>query len=142
MNIKHRPNLDVDRVAEYYSKKDGVPIKYVCTTALESQGLLEYDVFYRDTPHPEFGNKYFGLTVCREIPYIGNADRVEELTFNMVKVDDTFHYSKSRHDFYNIGPVAIDGGRAYTRILGDAKMKVETFVVSDGEFVIDEKSNL
>jgi hypothetical protein len=56
--IKHEPQFDTDKICKIYSEKDGVPIKYVCTSALgdEAQAM---DIFYRDTPHPKFGNKYF-----------------------------------------------------------------------------------
>jgi hypothetical protein len=58
--VMHNPLFDTDKVCKHYSEKDGVPIKYVCTSALgdEAQAM---DIFYRDTPHPEFGNRYFGL---------------------------------------------------------------------------------
>jgi hypothetical protein len=58
--VMHNPLIDTDKVCKHYSEKDGVPIKYVCTSALgdEAQAM---DIFYRDTPHPEFGNRYIGL---------------------------------------------------------------------------------
>ena len=56
INIKHYPITKTNQVAELYSEKDGVDVKYVCTTELSDTIA---DIFYRDTPHPEFGNKYF-----------------------------------------------------------------------------------
>ena len=60
MNIQHEPNFDVAIVTEHYSKKDGEPVTYVCTTDLNASDV-PVDVYYRKTPHPQFGNRYFGL---------------------------------------------------------------------------------
>ena len=58
--IDHEPLFETERVCQLYQKKDGVPIKYVCTSASGGEARA-MDIFYRDTPHPEFGNRYFGL---------------------------------------------------------------------------------
>ena len=49
--IKHEPIFDTQKVCELFSKKDGVPITYVCTSALDD-GAQAMDIFYRETPHP------------------------------------------------------------------------------------------
>jgi hypothetical protein len=133
MNINHRPILDVKFCEEAYSKKDGVPIKYVCTTALDG-GVNAGDVFYRDTPHPKFGNRYFQLFVVNNNLFIRGADVVEDLTFDMLYGEGYWHYSQHRHDYVPVDFWAIDGGRAYTRIVGEDYV-METFKVKDGEFV-------
>jgi len=137
MKIKHRPLLDTAKVIKHYSEKDGVPIKYVCTTALGG-GKLARDIFYRETPHPEFGNHYFGIGYGGSIVdsgiYICDADKIEQLTFNMIYVNDQWHYSMHRHDYNQVGDVAIDGGRAYCRIVGNNPPEVKTFVVRNGQF--------
>ena len=138
MEIVHRPLLNVNKVIELYAKEDGVPITYVCSSALDGS---EYsmDIFYRSTPHSTFGNRYFGLYYSNEeFPslYIANADKIEDLSFDMIEINDKLHYSKHRHDFNQVGSVAIDGGRAYTRLIGNAKVKVIIMKVKDGEFVI------
>jgi hypothetical protein len=121
MNIQHEPVFDTDKVETLYSKKDGVPVKYVCTTDLLASDVPA-DIFYRETPHPEFGNHYFGLyknvysndaTIM-----ITNADIVESFEFGMIEVDGKYHYSQSHHDYKVIGDKMIDGGRAYTRSSG------------------------
>ena len=78
--VKHVPVFDTKKAISFYENKDGVPIKYVCTTDLLASDL-PVDIFYRKTPHPEFGNRYFGLY---KNPYaddarvmITNADAVE-----------------------------------------------------------------
>jgi hypothetical protein len=135
MNIVNVSLFDVEKVAERYSKKDGVPVKYVCTTALGNQDFA-VDVFYRSTPHPEFGNHYFGIyrnmyAAGAQI-MITNADVVEELDFYMAKDSDgSLHYSAHRHDYKMLeNGNMIDGGRAYVRTNTDTTM----FKVKDGEF--------
>jgi len=138
MNINHRPLFDTKRVCELYSAKDGVPVTYVCTTALggEAQAM---DVFYRETPHPEFGNRYFGLYRNQHFAADGtvmitNADKIEDLTFDMIKVNGQWHYSQHRHDFHSVGDVAIDGGRAYVKLVGNINVPRASMKVVNGEF--------
>lgn len=140
MNIRHRPLFDIDKVTKLYSEKDGVPVKYVCTSATHSQAAYSADIYYRETPHPEFGNHYFGLY---RNPYSGNAeimitnaDKIEQLDFDMVEVNGELNYSQHRHDYFSVGDVAIDGGRAYLRLAGNIRgHKIKRLVVKNGEFV-------
>ena len=135
-NIKHRPNIDVSEAERLYTRKDGVPVKYVCTTSLGS-GTRESDVFFRETPHPEFGNRYFGLCYVEDKLYIHSADHVEDLVFDMLEVNGRCYYSKSRWDYHSLpdGSV-IDGGRAYTRVLWPSGKlpKRKSFKIKDGKF--------
>ena len=140
MNIHHRPIFDTKRVEELYSKKDGVPVKYVCTSAPNEFANYAADIFYRETPHPEFGNRYFGLYRNHDPASDGtimitNGDMIEDLEFGMVKVNCQYHYSQHRHDFYSVGNVSLDGGRAYFKRVGDISIPACWFKVKDGEFV-------
>ena len=130
MNIVHYPITNIKKVEELYSEKDGVPVKHVCTTEF---GDSIVDVFYRDTPHPKFGNRYFAVLFRDNVPYIANADEVEKLTFGLVQNDDgDMEYSRSRHDYkeFKNGNM-IDGGRDYIRSSG----KVFVYVVRDGKML-------
>lgn len=134
MTVVSRPQFDINAVEQHYTKKDGVPVKYVCTTELKSYGHV-YDIFYRETPHPEFGNKYFGLTGHGDTVYICNADSVEDLKFDAIADSSgNYYYSQYTHDYYSVGDVAIDGGRSYTRRIGDLNKPIKTFVVRNGQF--------
>lgn len=135
MMIKHEPLFDTQKICEHYSEKDGVPITYVCTSALgdEAQAM---DIFFRETPHPEFGNRYFGLyrNAMGGDLMITNADRIESLEFGLVEDDDSdLQYSAHRHDYkrFENGNM-IDGGRAYIRC---AANEVKHYVVRNGEMV-------
>jgi len=118
MKIQHYPVTDTQRAIEYFTKKDGVPITYVCTTDLKSSDV-PIDVFFRETPHPHFGNRYFGLFVhpLHQNTMICNADAVEDFLFGMVENDaGELEYSQSHHDYkiFENGNM-IDGGREYIR---------------------------
>lgn len=140
-DIAHRPILDTDKVIAHYSEKDGVSIKYVCTSAIGSEAQA-MDIFYRETPHPEFGNCYFGLRFVSTGPLdeqrqlrISNADAIEDVEFGMKQVNGKWHYSQHRHDFYSVGDVSLDGGRAYFRCVGNVNTPTKWFEIKDGEFV-------
>jgi len=141
MNIQHEPNFDVGIVTEHYSVKDGVPVKYVCTTDLNASDV-PVDVYYRETPHPEFGNHYFGLyhDHVRDHTMITNADIVESLEFGMIEVDGKYYYSQSHHDYKVVEGKMIDGGRAYIRSNGYTvvmKVKNGKFIAKDVEDLIN-----
>ena len=135
MNIQHYPLFDTAKVAAHYTEKDGVEVTYVCTSDLSASDV-PFDIFYRATPHPEFGNRYFGLYIS---PRSGNlmitsADKVEEFEFGMIEVDGKYYYSQSHHDYKVVGEKMIDGGRAYIRCSG----QVDVFKIQDGKFVQHE----
>ena len=130
LNIKHYPISKIEQVEKIYSQNDGVPVKHVCTTEFRD---FVADVFYRETPHPDFGNRYFAIFFRDDEPYIANADQIENFTFGMVENDDgDLEYSQSRHDYksFDNGNM-IDGGRDYIRSSG----KVKIFTVKNGKMV-------
>lgn len=142
MNIKHHPLFDTARVEKLYSEKDGVTVKYICTSAIGSEARA-MDIFYRETPHPEFGNRYFGLYNAyaygdvRGTIMITNADPIESLEFGMIEVEGKYYYSQHRHDYKVIEGKMIDGGRAYIR---SGAHDVDVFKIQDGEFVRQDSS--
>ena len=145
MKINHSPILNIERVCKLYSEKDGVPVTYVCTSAA-NHGTSAMDIFYRESPHPEFGNHYFGLykatgygAALEPHVMITNADKIEGLEFGMIEGPDGWEYSQHRHDFRYVGACAIDGGRAYIRRVGDLSVPVKVMAIVDGKFV--EKEN-
>ena len=132
MMIKHEPLFDTQNVCELFSQKENVPITYVCTSALgdEAQAM---DIFYRETPHPQFGNRYFGLYHNGNL-MITNADRIESVEFGLVEDDDgDLQYSAHRHDYklFENGNM-IDGGRAYIK---SSMCEIKHYVVRNGEMV-------
>ena len=138
VNIAHRPLFDTDKVCEHYSAKDGVAVKYVCTSALGSEAQA-MDIFYREIPHPDFGNRYFGLYYIGENVMITNADAIESAEFTVMEVNGGWHYSRHRHDFYTVGDVSLDGGRAYFRCVGNVNRPTKNVKIKDGNFVEEEQ---
>ena len=141
MNIQHTPIFDTAKVEAIYTEKDGVEVKYVCTSAANS-GTSAMDIFYRPTPHPEFGNHYFGLYTNhfhqdKPTIMITNADTIESLEFGMIESKGKYYYSQHRHDYKVIDDKMIDGGRAYIR---SGTHDVDVFKIQDGEFVRYESS--
>ena len=133
MNIKHHPLFDTNKICEHYSEKDGVTISYVCTTDLVASDV-PVDVFYRKTPHPDFGNHYFGLYYdnIRDHTMICSADIVETFEFGLVENDDgELEYSQSHHDYkmFKNGNM-IDGGRQYIR----SSKGADVYKIKDGKF--------
>ncbi len=132
--IKHFPLTNTDKVCYIYSAKDGEPINYVCTTDFKKSDA-PVDVFYRETPHPEFGNRYFGIALNYENGdyTIFNADEIEGFTFGLVEDDDgDLQYSQYRHDYksFDNGNM-IDGGRDYIRHGGS----VTIYTIRNGQMV-------
>lgn len=136
MKIKHNSIFEAEKIAETYTKRDGVPVKYVCTSDVKTSDM-PMDIFYRDTPHPEFGNKYFGIythPMSGEV-YITEADMIDGQEFGMVENDSgELEYSESHHMYKSFkNGNMIDGGRQYVRGSGDIKV----FRVVNGEFISD-----
>lgn len=139
--IHHSPLLDVDKIREHYSQKDQVDVRYVCTSATNEFADFSSDIFFRDTPHPEFGNRYFGvfgrIISGEHRLIIQNADAIENLDFDMIHHNGEYWYSQHRYDFKSVGPYIIDGGRTYTRTLFDkTPPKIVRMKLKDGEFKI------
>ena len=137
MEIKHDPLFNTAKIEQIYSEKDGVEVKYVCTTDLRASDV-PMDIFYRETPHPEFGNRYFGLynDPVNGNVMITNADMVENTDFRFGMVvgdDDMLHYSQSHHDYkmFENGNM-IDGGRQYIR---SSFGGIGYFKIKDGKMV-------
>ena len=139
MNIQHEALFDTAKLEEHYSNKDGVEVKYICTSDLRTSDI-PMDIFYRETPHPEFGNYYFGVykhPVTKDI-FITNADEIESLEFGMIEHEGKYYYSQSHHDYKSIGGKMIDGGRAYIKSSGGAV----TMHIKNGKFYINNIQDL
>ena len=139
MNIVHENLFDIEKVEKIYTEKDGVDVKYVCTTDLNASDV-PVDVFYRATPHPQFGNRYFGIyhDHFRGHTMITNADVVESFEFGMIEHDGKYYYSQSHHDYKVVEGKMIDGGRQYIRSSGGAI----TMHIKNGKFYIKELEDI
>ena len=129
MNIKHNPQFNIEKVTAHYSKKDGVPIHYVCTSDLDKSDV-PVDIYYRDSPHPDYNNYYFGL-------YTDEEDRMMICKADgMISDKDEWVYSQSHHDYVETDTGFIDGGRRYIRRGGDLDtQEYAVYKILDGEFI-------
>ena len=137
MDINHIPLFDTAKIEAHYTEKDGVEVKYVCTSATNEHAANAADIFYRETPHPEFGNRYFGLyhDHMRGHMMITNADMIETLDFGMIEGPEGWEYSQHRHDYRTVGDCAVDGGRSYFKRVGNLSVTCKFMKVVNGEFV-------
>lgn len=142
MNIQHENLFHIEAIIEHYTKKDGVDVKYVCTTDLNASDV-PVDVFYRETPHPEFGNRYFGLywDQVKGHLMITNADVVESFEFGMIEQDGKYYYSQSHHDYKTLdNGKMIDGGRVYIKT--NQGCDVVMMRVINGKFIAKDVEDL
>ena len=145
MDIQHEPLFDTAKVEELYGRKDGCEVRYVCTSDINASDV-PCDIFYRAEPHPDFGNRYFGLyrDTIRDCMMITNADVIESFEFGMIEHDGKYYYSQSHHDYKVVGDKMIDGGRAYIRSSGGATVMRITngkFYAVDVEDLLDLHTN-
>jgi len=141
MNIKHKPQFNIEKVTAHYTKKDGVPVHYVCTSDLDESNKV-LDIYYRDTPHPEYNNYYFGLYADEDNRMmICKADSIEKLNFGMISDSKKeWVYSRSHHDYVTTETGFIDGGRKYIRRGGDLETQDHIVCkVLNGEFVMGDE---
>ena len=139
MKINHEPLFDTAKVEEHYGRKDGCEIRYVCTSDLNASDV-PCDIFYRAEPHPDYGNRYFGLyrDSIRDCMMITNADVIEELEFGMIESDGKYYYSQSHHDYKVVEGKMIDGGRAYIKSSGGATV----MRITNGKFYAADNKDL
>jgi hypothetical protein len=141
MNIKHRPQFDVEKITAHYTKKDEYPVHYVCTTALDESNKI-LDIYYRDTPHPVWNTHYLGLYEHKDgTMMIVKADSVEKYNFGMISDNATeeWMYSQSVQDECKTDTGFISGGRQYIRRgWFDGVQDYIVYKVVDGKFVTEE----
>lgn len=140
MKINHRPlltNAGISKVIEHFSKQNNTEVRYVCTSSVSKDPVFAADIFYQDVPYAKAGNRYFGLYYNLGLLYIVDADNIENLSFTMLKGLNGWEYSQHRHDYVSVGNSAIDGGRAYTRIVNPTG-EIKTCRIIDGKFKKDE----
>ncbi len=88
MNIKHNPQFNIEKVTAHYSKKDGVPVHYVCTSDLDESDM-PVDIYYRESAHPVHNNYYFGLYTDEDgRMMICKAAAIEKCQFGMISESD------------------------------------------------------
>ena len=105
-------------------------------------------IFYTEEAHPE-GSNYFalyedqGTRLTKNTRFMITNGITAIEPFEGIQIGDDVYYSRYRHDYRECGPVAIDGGRDYTKLVGDinAAKKVTLKVNKEKLEVVDGISN-
>jgi hypothetical protein len=138
-------------------KEDSIGIienKYGATYLLETEfcdskgnwsnnpGLL----FYQQHPRIDLGHSnYFiiykstktRITLEQQIMITNGQNTIDNLILETIESNRYLIYSHYRHHFHG-SPIAIDGGRSYTRLIGDGCYVIPryNFKIIDGKFEI------
>ena len=114
--------------------KSSIPIieerykaKYILETEFYTKSGWSGDlvglIFYQPNPDLEAGHSNYFIIYKSSIHGImitNGLDTVEKLVLNCVSDSNgVFEYSHFNHHYHQVGNVAIDGGRLYTRLIGD-----------------------
>lgn len=114
-------------------------VKYVCETCIKSNGYWRNHpslIFYSEKAHPE-GSNYLAVSMQNNSLLLSNGISAIE-PFTGIEADNgEIIYSRFRHDFRTSSDksVSIDGGRDYTRMLGDTTPKSVTLQIVKDEVV-------
>ena len=120
--------------------------RYVCEwNTLDSRGQAQEKpvmLFWNDTPHPQ-GSSWMGLFRANGDWYVKDGITASQLPIRCaVSNDKQVLFSKSRHDFRSSkdGSVTVDGGRDYTRMLGNINCERVNLLPQNGMLTIIDDS--
>ena len=137
-----------DSEPDYYKiTKEGVEkieqsrnCRYVCEWNVKQDGKIHHEpmlIFWNDTAHPQ-GSNWMALFYYNDW-FVRDGITASQLPINcVVSNDKQVLFSKSRHDFRSSydGSVSVDGGRDYTRVLGNVRCEHVWLVPQNGELKI------
>lgn len=96
-------------------------------------------LFWCDKTHPESKSNWMGMYESEPYYYVCNGDSASRFPiWCVVSNDKQVLFSKYRHDFRSShdGSVAIDGGREYTRVIGNVRCEHVWLVPQQGTLAI------
>lgn len=99
-------------------------------------------LFWNDVAHPQ-GSNWLGVYGAEDQVYLCDGIAASQLPIRCaVSNDKQVLFSKSRHDFRssNDGSVTVDGGRDYTRMLGNIKCERVNLLPQNGMLTIIDDS--
>jgi hypothetical protein len=98
--------------------------KYIYETELIAGGPLGI-IFYQENPPNNYSN-WLGLYKKHGDLYVTSAEKIALQGVDAICVgDDEWIYSHYTHHFLEKNGIAIDGGRSYTKILGEDILNIE-----------------
>lgn len=130
--------LDENKVAKIEKLRN---CRYVCEWNVKQDGKIHDEpmlIFWNDTPHPQ-GSNWMALFHYNREWYVRDGISASHLPIGcVVSNDKQVLFSKYNHDFRSSedGSVTVDGGRGYTRILGNVHCERVWLVPYQGELKI------
>ena len=130
-------NLDETKLAKIEKLRN---CRFVCEWNVKQDGKVHNDpmlIFWNDTAHPQ-GSNWMALFYYNDW-FVRDGITASQLPINcVVSNDKQVLFSKSRHDFRSShdGSVSVDGGRDYTRVLGNIHCEHVWLVPQNGELKI------
>ena len=109
--------LNADGIAKVENMYKATFVMESCIKGKHGWANFPAAIFYTEEAHPQ-GSNYFALYHNGEQFMITNGITATE-PFEGIQIGDNVYYSRYRHDYRECGPVAIDGGRDYTKLVGD-----------------------
>lgn len=92
-------------------------------------------VFWQEVPHPE-GSNFFALYYSNgglgPLMITDGAFILDQEIQGLMLPNGDVIYSRHRHDYFQRGDVAIDGGREYTCVVGNTNHKHVSITVDQG----------
>ena len=97
-----------------------------------------FQIYYQEVPPVEGYSNYFAVFLNMGQPMITSAKSIEGLEFDAIEHNGKIYYSAYRHDYRGdpSSSVAIDGGRDYTRIIGEPKKTLRLKIIGPDIFEI------
>jgi hypothetical protein len=114
--------------------------RFVCEWNVKQDDKILNDpmlIFWSDIPHPQ-GSNWMALFYYNDW-FVRDGITASQLPIEcVVSNDKQVLFSKSRHDFRssNDGSVSVDGGRDYTRVLGNVRCERVWLVPQQGQLKI------
>lgn len=140
-NTPDTTGINVPNVEKHYG------CRYVCEwNTISKAGKVNNSpvaLFWQEVPHPE-GSNWMGVFLNSDSnPYVMDGQSASRLPIRgYVSQEGQVLFSKYRHDFRqsNDGSVTVDGGREYTRLLGDVRCASVWLLPQCGKLVIIDDS--
>lgn len=123
----------------------GYNCRYVCEwNVKQDENILKEPmlIFWNDTSHPQ-GSNWMALFSSDGDWYVRDGITASQLPIEcVVSNDKQVLFSKYRHDFRSSkdGSVSIDGGREYTRVIGNVRCDRVWLVPQQGKLTIIPKT--
>lgn len=121
--IKIKPRFFSNKLIENIEKKKGVRFVFESSVKHEDGWLNQpAAIFYSEEKHPISNSNYMGVVFKKDKLYLVNGQSAVDGQFIVMEYRGEFFNSVFCHDYLCFDGEGIDGGREYTRIIGNPKL--------------------